>query len=129
MAKNKIRPADDEDEVETADERPTKKERAPQSRMRWFLSRFVVMLLLLGVLAWFAPLVASYPFVWKPVLGFVMPEVSGNIEIKKLSLGWLSALRVEGLVIKDDQGAVLAEVLSMSSRKTLSGLASDPADL
>ncbi len=135
MAKNnKIRPADDEDELEAAEERPAKREPAAResaapSRMRWFLSRLAVMLVLLAVLGWFAPWLASQSFVWKPALGFVMPELNGKVEIRQLSLGWLSAVRADGVVLKDDKGAVLAEVLSLKSSKTLYELALNQTDL
>ena len=64
MAKHsKAPPPEDDDEVETTTHND--REPAGPSRTRWFLSRLLVMLALLGVLVYFAPAVVCQPVVWK----------------------------------------------------------------
>src|SRR5689334_11635365 len=128
MAKHKIAPRQDDDEDDTAAETP-RQEKARPPRLRWFLSRLIVMLILLAVLAWFAPTVASYPTVWKTGLGYAAPELKNCVEIDSLSLGWLSSIRATNLVLKDPQGNVLAQVKDFSSEKSLYQLALDSTNL
>lgn len=128
MAKHKVAPRQDDDEEDTAAETP-RREPAKPSRLRWFLSRLIVMLVLLGVLAWFAPTIASYPAVWKTGLGYAVPELKNCIEIESLSLGWMSSVRCTNLVLKDPQGNILAQVKDFSSEKSLYQLALDTTNL
>lgn len=128
MAKHKIAPRQDDDEEETAEETP-RREPAKPSRFRWLLSRLIVMLVLLGVLAWFAPTIASFPAVWKTGLGYAAPDLKNCVEIESLSLGWMSAVRGTNLVLKDPQGNVLAQVKDFSSDKSLYQLALDTTNL
>jgi|GEM_PF-834785 len=128
MAKHKVAPADvDEDEENT----PAAKEREPRqsSRLRWFVSRLMVMLLLLGVLVWFLPALASSSAVWKTGLSFAAPELTDRIAIESLSLGWFSSVRAKHVVLRDPQGNVLADVTELHSDKTLLQLAFDSTNL
>src|SRR6187402_1076367 len=127
MAKHKIAPAED-DEEETS---TPAKERAPArpSRLRWFVSRLIVMLLLLGVLVWFLPAIASNSAVWKTGLSFAAPELKDRVAIQSLSLGWLSGIRAKGVVLKDAQGNTLAEVAELKSDNTLYQLALNSSNL
>jgi hypothetical protein len=128
MAKNKVAPRDDDDEEHTT---PATKERTPArpSRLGWFVSRLIVMLLLLGVLVWFLPAIASNRTVWKAGLGFAAPELKDRVQIESLSLGWLSGIRAKGVVVTDAQGNKLAEVLEFKSDKSLYQLALNSSDL
>lgn len=127
MAKNKVAPAEDD----VAEETTPVKERQPArpSRLRWFVSRLIVMLLLLGVLVWFLPAIASNSAVWKTGLGFASPELKDRVSIQSLSLGWLSGIRAQHVVLKDTQGNVLADVAELKSDKTLLQLALNTSDL
>lgn len=127
MAKHKVAPQDDVED-ETAAETPPRAPARP-SRLRWFLSRLLVMFVLLGVLAWFAPLVATFPAVWKTGLGYAAPELKNCVEIESLSLGWGSSVRGSNLVLKDPQGNVLAHVKEFRSDKSLYQLALDTTNL
>ncbi|QDU30749.1 hypothetical protein ETAA8_58970 [Anatilimnocola aggregata] len=121
MAKTKVAPPEDlDDEVSTTSDRS---ERVRPSRLGWFISRLVVMLLLLGVLVFFLPAIISQPAVWKAGLGFAAPELKDRIHIDSLSLGWLSDIRIKGLILKDDKGSVLAQVAEVASVKPLYALA------
>ncbi|WP_254510648.1 hypothetical protein [Anatilimnocola floriformis] len=126
MAKHKVAPADDDEYEETPT--PTK-ERAKPSRLRWFASRLIVMSLLLGVLVWFLPAIASSSSVWKTGLGFAAPELKDRVAIGTLSLGWLSGIRAKNIVLKDAQGNALADVAELQSDKTLLQLAFDTTNL
>jgi translocation and assembly module TamB len=128
MAKHsKAPPPEDDDEVETTTHND--REPAGPSRTRWFLSRLLVMLALLGVLVYFAPAVVCQPVVWKTGLSFAAPELKDRVQIGKLSLGWFSPIRIEKLVLKDAQGNTLADVANLSSSKPLYALALNSNDL
>ncbi|WP_425615498.1 hypothetical protein NA78x_005419 [Anatilimnocola sp. NA78] len=127
MAKTKVAPP--EDNIDEAETRPAKRDAARSSRLSWFVSRLVVMLLLLGVLVFFLPAIISQQPVWKAGLGFAAPELKERIQIDSLSLGWFSELRIKGLILKDDKGQVLAQVAEVASVKRLYDLALNSSEL
>ncbi len=130
MAKNsKVAPREVDDEDEAAAASPRERESRRPSRLRWFLSRLIVMLLLLGVLGWFAPAIVGITAVWKTGLAFAAPELKDRVQMDSLSLGWLSGIRVKGLILKDDKGNVLAEVAELKSDKALYELALSSSNL
>jgi translocation and assembly module TamB len=128
MAKHKVAPAEDEDDEETYSQ-PKGRAPARSSRLGWFVSRLIVMLLLLGVLVWFLPAIASNSAVWKTGLSFAAPELKDRVAIQSLSLGWLSGIRAKGVVLQDAQGNTLAEVAELKSDNTLYQLALDSSNL
>ena len=123
MAKNRNRPEEDE---EGREQLPTK----PRgSRLVWFASRLLVLLLLLGVLAFFAPMLLATTGAWKSVLASSAPKLADKIDVKSLSLSWFSKIELKGVAVRDAAGQPLAQVARVSSRKTLLEIALNYHDL
>jgi len=59
---------------------------------------------------------------WKTLLTWTMPELAALVDAQSVTLGWLTPLRCQGLVIRDPSGAPLAEVATLHSDQTLAGL-------
>jgi hypothetical protein len=87
------------------------------------------MLLLLGGLAFCAPLLLSNTGLWKAAVAAVAPELAGKIDARSVQLSWLSPIEVRGLVVRDPAGQTLAEVPLVRSHKTLLQLAFSLRDL
>jgi hypothetical protein len=98
------------------------------SRLRWLASRLLVMLVLLGVLGFFAPTIISATGLWKTLLASAAPDLAGKVEIGSLSLAWWSPVSVSNLIVRDEKGT-LVEVPQVRSHKTLSQLATGYPDL
>jgi hypothetical protein len=116
-------PPDDDQRVRHSGPAP----RRP-SRLSWFASRLVVMLVLLAVLGLFAPTIISATGLWKSLLASAAPELAGKIEIGSLSLAWWSPVSVSNLTVRDEQGT-LAQVQLVRSQTTLWQLATKYPDL
>src|SRR5262245_39671495 len=110
-----------------AEVRNDRKQPPQPSRLGWFASRLLVMLVLLGVLAGLAPTILSATGLWKSVLVAAAPDLANKIQIGSLSLAWWSPVNVSNLVVRDDQG-ILAEVPQVRSHKTLWQLATGYPD-
>ncbi|MCE9528576.1 MAG: hypothetical protein K8R36_21235 [Planctomycetales bacterium] len=119
------------EEVETDDDGATAP--LPKARRRsgsgWFLWRGGLLLAILAALAWFAPTLIATTGLWKPLLGRIVPPLSGKVDAGSLSLGWLSPIVVKDLVVRDEAGEVLAQVGIFRSEKTLLSLAQNQNDL
>ncbi len=113
-----------DDALQDRDDSPPRR----RSRLGWFASRLLVMLVLLGVLGLFAPTIISATGLWKSLLASAAPELAGKIEIGSLSLAWWSPVTVSNLTIRDELGT-LAEVPQVRSHRTLWQLATGYPDL
>ncbi len=114
---------DDDDEVVAL---PTHRR---TSRKGWFLWRAGLLFAILAVLAWFAPTIIATTGLWKPLLARFVPPLAGRIDAGSLSIGWLSPIVVQDLVVRDEAGEVLAEIGILRSDRTLLGLAQNQSDL
>jgi len=125
---------DDEfDDVDGGEERPRRRSKrsrgGERSWLAWFVPRLAVMLVLLAVCAWFAPAILAKTGLWKPIVATVAPEYGNRIDARSLSLGWLSPIVIEGVVVYDADGKTFAEVAQVKSQKTLLGLLQSPSKL
>jgi hypothetical protein len=124
MARQRIR-SDEEDPQEGRGHA-----RQPRgSRLVWLGSRLLVVLLLLGVLAFFAPLLIGSTGAWKSILASTAPKLAGKIDAAAVSLSWFSPVELKSLTVRDAAGQPMAEAASVRSRKTLLQLALSPQDL
>ena len=87
-----------------------------------------MLLLLVGTIVFFAPIVIGRFGFWKQVLPLASPALAKQVNIASLQLGWFSPIEVRGLVIKDGDQP-LAELPLIRSRKTLLAIALNSKDV
>ncbi len=94
------------DEVEPAaeDRRPRRK----RKRRRWLFR--LCLLLVLGLLVWFAPALVARSALRSQILPYLLASYPGTIETPAADLGWTSPVVFRGVVLKDLQNEPLAEV-------------------
>lgn len=84
--------------------------------------------LLLAVV--FAPTIISLtPLGPRLVASVAQGQIDGSLEVKSVSIGWLSPVTVRGLTIKDHQGETVGSVESVLVGKSLLALLSNSQDL
>jgi hypothetical protein len=103
--------------------------RRPRSRLFWLGSRLLVVVVLLGILVFFAPQIIGGTGLWKSVLAITAPQLAPNINATAVQLGWLSPIEIRGLVVRDPAGQPLAEVPLVRSHKTLLAIALRSGDV
>ncbi len=123
MAKNRVRHTDDD---EQGDQPPAK---SGGSRLVWFGSRLVVVFVLLGVLAFVAPILIGSTGAWKSILASSAPKLAGKIDAKSVTLSWLAPIELSDVAVRDAAGEPLAQIARVKSRKTLLAIALCPQDL
>jgi hypothetical protein len=95
----------------------------------WLASRLLVVAVLLAVLLYFLPTLIISTGAWRKVLAAAAPGIAGQIQIQSLRLGWFSPIEIQGLVVRDESGAPLAEAPLVRSNKTLLAIALDHNNL
>src|SRR5947199_1675277 len=121
MAKRRFTASHAVDEQAQIRKKPAR--RKSGSRLFWLGSRLFVLLLLLAVLAFFAPLLIASTGVWKQILAAAAPGIAKQVDAKSLQLSWLSPIEIRGLVVRDPAGQPLADVALIKSHKTLLAIA------
>lgn len=76
-------------------------------------------LLLLAVLAWFAPALLVASGLTNSLVRSAAVDLKGELSIGGLSLGWLSPVHVFGVTLKDNQGDTVAHLGELESEKSL----------
>lgn len=88
----------------------------------------VMTALLLAVV--FAPTIVSLtPLGPHLVASAAQGQIDGSLEVKSLSIGWLSPVTMRGLIIKDQQGEMIGSAESLLVGKSLLALISNSQDL
>lgn len=95
-------------------ERPTKFRK--RRRWLWVVGGIVAVLLLVLVIL---PTLIGTGLGRSIVVGQVNERINGKIEIKDLSLGWLTPIRVDGLVMFDRSGRQILQLRHLSTGLTL----------
>jgi hypothetical protein len=83
----------------------------------------------MGVIAWFLPALAARSSMRDKLVRDALPWFRGTVTLGDVSLGWLSPVRVRGVVVQDEHGRPLAEVAEASTAKSLWSLLWDRQDL
>jgi len=114
------------DEDAPSSRRPSPRRKT--SALRWLVTRAIVVLVLVGLLVGFAPMIVVSTGLWKTVLARAVPELSSQLEIGSLSLNWFSPVVVRNIRVKDFDGNPMAEVESVSTKFSLISLALQPSN-
>ncbi|MFO0896599.1 MAG: hypothetical protein U0836_04120 [Pirellulales bacterium] len=88
---------------------------APRRWPRWLGG----VLLLLAVLAWFAPALLVASGLTNSLVRSAAADLKGDLSIGGLSLGWLSPVRVFGVSLKDARGDTVAQLSELETEKSL----------
>ncbi len=101
---------------------------AVRGRSFWFRKRWLVLLLLAG-LVWLAPqIVASTPLL-QTVVDRAAPELEGRLRVESASLGWFSPVVLRGITWRDADDQPLAEVRSVRIERNVYQLLTNASDL
>lgn len=104
--------------------RESKDSKSPRrSWLFWLGSRLLVVAVLFGILAYFAPLLITSTGIWRQGLAQAVPELAPQIKVDGLDLSWFAPVEIRGLSVVDGQGHPLAAVPRLRSEKSLLGLA------
>lgn len=90
----------------------------PRKRRRWPWVLAVIVLLLLLLVA-LVPTLVSSGIGRSIVVSQVNQRINGHIEIKDLSLGWTSGIKLDGLVVFDASGRQILQLPHFSTGLTL----------
>ena len=90
---------------------------------------FLIFLLLLGALLWFAPTIAVKTPLKDRLIASATSDFDGKIVVDSVSAGWLSPLQASNIVAFDSGGERLVEVPAVTLDKNLVSLISDRSDL
>ena len=132
MAK-RIKSKPQRDDLDTYEDEPQPARRVAArrqpSRLRWFGTRLLAMLVLLLILVGFAPTLLVSTGLWKSAVNYAAPQLKGKLEVGSLSLGWLSPIGLKDIRLKDEAGQVLVEIGSIQGNRSILSLATDSANL
>src|SRR4051812_2661930 len=126
MAKTSLPP---QDQRRADAPRNGKSKGRPRSRMFWLGSRLLVIVVLLGIVVFFAPQIIGGSGLWKSVLAIAAPQLAPQIDATAVQLAWLSPIEIRGLAVRDPAGQPLAEVPLVRSHKTLLAIVLNSRDV
>lgn len=105
-----------------------RRDRYEEPRRRWGL-RLGIMILLLGVLAWFLPAIVAHTSLRQHIVPWAVPELAGQVTIGSASLGWLSPVELRAVELDDPAGERVVSVSALSTSLPLWRLALQSSDL
>ena len=101
---------------------------SPLKNRRWKLTLGVITLVM-GVMLWFAPTIVVRSPLWPRILAHATKDMDVVVQTETVSVGWLSPIRVHGLVIQDLAGANILTCESVEVQKNLLSLLREQSDL
>ncbi len=101
----------------------------PAKRERRGLSRWLVLLVLLGIGIYFLPDLVARTSLRQSIPRILAPRWKGTIELGETALGWFSPIDIRNIVLHDREGNTLATVGRLQSTETLWGLITHPHTL
>jgi translocation and assembly module TamB len=107
------------------DPRPTPPPPSNPRRKRWPYA--VGSLVLLAVFAWFAPWLAAHTPLRHWIAQRIFPDVEGKFVVGRASLGWLSPVIVEDLVLRDGAGRPILTAPRVTSGRNLLSIVLTPS--
>lgn len=113
------------DQTETAAAQPTRK----KGPLRWVLRLGLLALLLVGLLVFFAPSIASSGWGRAKVTGAINDTIAGTVTIESLDLSWSGGQTITGLTLADPDGKPVVALESVSTGASLWSLITGGRDL
>lgn len=107
---------------------PSAKTVRPAKRGSW-LKRGCIVLVMLGLVVWFAPTIVAIAVLGKGVPKSFLPAFKGEIAFSGISLGWLSPIVIKDLKVDDEKGQPLVAAQQISTSHTLWQLATNFTNL
>ena len=104
-------------------------EPAPARRPRRWLRRLVLFLVLLGVAFWFLPALVAHTPLRNWLVSAAVPGLGGRVTIGSASLGWLSPVVVQQIVVRDAQNGEPITIAAVKTETSLWRLALSHTDL
>ncbi|HTU24317.1 MAG TPA: hypothetical protein VMF30_02895 [Pirellulales bacterium] len=95
-------------------------------RLRWLFFWFPLLVFVTAV--GMGPSVVSWTPLGRQLISRFAP-LDGSLEIQSLSIGWFSALNVEGVVARDSTGNTVAEIAAVRGDKPLWAVIASPHEL
>ena len=95
--------------------RPAKKKHAHH----W---RLLTMLVTLGVVVWFLPVIIAQTPLLTWGLKMATADLNGSVSVKSASLGWLSPIEIQGIEVKDKCGKPVLSVDSVVGDRRLGAI-------
>src|SRR4051794_1897839 len=102
---------------------------APKRKRRRWVRYTAGPLLLLGLLAWFAPSAVAHSGLLNQFLRGAATGLKGDVSAGGASLGWFSPVELRDVRVTDSQGRVLLAAPRVTSSKSLLALVRDRSDL
>jgi len=99
--------------------------RRRRSRGRWLVGALVVLVVLL----WLVPTIVAKSPILNWIVTSAVADLKGTVRARSASLGWLSAPRLRGIEIRDDQGESVLEIDEIRSDRSLLALLWNYSDL
>lgn len=96
----------------------------PPKRSGRYLGVLVVLLLTAG---WLAPTIVGQTSLRQKIPGLLFPHFTGTMTIGEASLGWLNAIELRNVLVKDAQGEIIATIPRLTSDATLVSIIRQPA--
>ncbi|QJW93570.1 AsmA family protein [Frigoriglobus tundricola] len=96
-------------------------------RRRWF-RRFLPLLTLLVVSAWFLPAIVANTGLRNHLARRALADLHGSVDVGGASLGWFAPLELRDVTLKDEAGRTVVSVPKITTQKSLLDLARNPAD-
>ncbi|MFO0868864.1 MAG: hypothetical protein U0935_07910 [Pirellulales bacterium] len=91
------------------------------TRQRRF-TKIAFWLLVPAVLVWLAPAIVAHTSLRTRLLNAATSSLDGEVSVGRMSLGWLSPVRLYDLSVVDSAGDPLAKVETITTQRTLLGL-------
>ncbi len=101
----------------------------PEKRERRGISRWFVLLVLLGIGVYFLPELVARTALRQSVPRWLAPQWSGTVVLGETSLGWFAPIDIRSIAVQDREGKTLATVGRLHSTATLWGLIARPGEL
>lgn len=85
--------------------------------------RWPLILLALGLVAYFLPNMIGWFGLQQPVVNYAMSDFQGKVSVEKASLGWFQPIRLTNVVATDPSGDTLFQASHIASNRSLYSLA------
>ncbi|MEQ9069380.1 MAG: hypothetical protein RLO18_21780 [Gimesia chilikensis] len=97
----------------------------PEQKKRSFGRTFLILLVIVGILTWFAPQIISRTALKDSILPLVLKRYPADIKTGDVTLGWGQPVSFQNIVLEDFEGRPVVRIKQIQTQKTLWELAKD----